>query len=61
LDRCWGGARQVVLEPAGGVALAVNGGFFRGIDTQGAVRLSSAHGEEARVPAHHIHRLREVR
>lgn len=61
LDRCWGEARQVVLEPAGGVALAVNGGFFRGIDTQGAVRLCSEHGEEARVPAHHIHRMREVR
>ena len=61
LDRCWGEARQVVLEPAGGVALSVTGGFFRGIDTQGAVRLCSAHGAEARVPAHHIHRMREVR
>ena len=61
LERCWGEPRAVVIEPAGGIALAVCGGFFGGIDEHGAVRLRSAHGDEARVPAHHIHRLREVR
>jgi BirA family biotin operon repressor/biotin-[acetyl-CoA-carboxylase] ligase len=61
LARCWGEPRAVVLEPAGGVTLAVTGGFFEGIDEQGAVRLRSSHGDEERVPAHHIHRMREVR
>ena len=61
LARCWGEPHAVALEPAGGVTLAVTGGVFQGIDEHGALRLRSAHGDEARVPAHHIHRMREVR
>ena len=60
LTRCWGEPRKVVLEPAGGVTLAVRGGVFQGLDSLGAVRVRTAHGDEARVPPHHIHRLREV-
>jgi BirA family biotin operon repressor/biotin-[acetyl-CoA-carboxylase] ligase len=60
LDRCWGEPREVVLEPAGGVTLAVDRGRFVGIDAVGAVRLRRADGCESAVPAHHIARLREV-
>lgn len=61
LDRCWGEPREVLLEPAGGVALPASHGFFLGIDVYGAVRLRTAPSVETRVPPHHIHRLREVR
>jgi biotin-(acetyl-CoA carboxylase) ligase len=60
LERCWGEARDVKLEPARGVTLTATCGRFLGIDRRGAVRLRTAPGVEARVPAHHINRLREV-
>lgn len=60
LEQCWGAPREVRLEPAGGIALPATGGIFLGIDLHGAVRLRTAPGVETRVPAHHIHRLREV-
>ncbi len=59
LSRYWGESREVSLEPARGVTLAATSGWFLGIDTHGAVRLQTAPGVEARVPAHHIQRLRE--
>lgn len=61
LDRYWGEPRGVVLEPAGGVVLSVTGGIFIGIDMLGAVRLLTAPNMEERVPAHYIHRMRELR
>ncbi len=61
LDRCWGEPHEVALEPVRGVTLAASHGRFLGIDRHGAVRLRTAPGIEARVPAHHINRLREVR
>lgn len=61
LDRCWGEPREVVLEPAGGVVLSANGGVFIGIDMLGAVRLLLGPKVEERVPAHYIHRMRELR
>ena len=60
LNRCWGEPREVTLEPVRGVTLSATCGRFLGIDTHGAVRLRTAPGVEARVPAHHIQRLREV-
>lgn len=60
LERCWGEPHDVALEPARGVTLSASRGRFLGIDTRGAVRLRTAPGVEARVPAHHINRLREV-
>jgi BirA family biotin operon repressor/biotin-[acetyl-CoA-carboxylase] ligase len=60
LERAWGEPREVVLEPASGVSLAVSRGFFTGIDETGAVRLWKENGAETTVPAHHIQRLREV-
>jgi BirA family biotin operon repressor/biotin-[acetyl-CoA-carboxylase] ligase len=61
LERCWGTVpRRVLIEPAGGVTLPVVSGLFLGIDTQGAVRLGTGANQETRVPAYHIHRLREV-
>jgi BirA family biotin operon repressor/biotin-[acetyl-CoA-carboxylase] ligase len=59
LNDCWE-PNQVMLEPANGVTLAASCGWFLGIDASGAVRLRTGPGVEARVPAHHIHRLREV-
>jgi BirA family biotin operon repressor/biotin-[acetyl-CoA-carboxylase] ligase len=60
MDRCWGEPHDVALEPARGVTLAATCGRFLGIDSRGAVRLRTAPGVEARVPAHHIQKLREV-
>lgn len=60
LSRCWGEPREVGLEPARGVALAVARGFFLGITADGAVQLKTATGAIVTVPAHHIARLREV-
>ena len=60
LGHCWGEPREVALQPTRGVTLAATRGWFLGIDTPGAVRLRTAPGVEARVPAHHIERLREV-
>lgn len=60
LDACWAEPRPVVLESVRGVTLAATNGVFLGIDARGAVRLRTGPGVEARVPAHHIHRLREV-
>ena len=60
LTRCWGESREVELEPARGVTLAVARGFFSGIDADGAVRLKGATGRIVAVPAHHIGRLREL-
>jgi BirA family biotin operon repressor/biotin-[acetyl-CoA-carboxylase] ligase len=60
LDRCWDGSREVILEPARGVTLAVSRGWFAGIDVVGAVRLRTDAGMEVAVPAHHIQRLREA-
>lgn len=61
LEQCWDGTREVVLEPVRGITLAATHGTFLGIDGHGALRLRTAPGVEARVPAHHINRLREVR
>lgn len=60
LARCWGDAREVVLEPARGVEMPVGRGWFLGITAEGAVQLKTATGDIAAVPAHHIARLREV-
>lgn len=60
LDGCWTEPHQVILEPVRGVTLTASCGWFLGIDACGAVRLRTAPGVEARVPAHHIQRLREV-
>jgi BirA family biotin operon repressor/biotin-[acetyl-CoA-carboxylase] ligase len=60
LSRYWGESRQVALEPARGKELTATNGWFLGIDQEGAVRLRTAPGVEAHVPAHHIQRLREV-
>lgn len=60
LGHCWGEPLEVSLEPARGVTLAATCGLFLGIDSHGAVRLRTAPGVEARVPAHHIQRLREL-
>lgn len=60
LARCWGEPREVELEPARGVALAVARGWFLGIDAEGTVKLKTATGEIVAVPAHHVGRLREV-
>jgi hypothetical protein len=60
LDSCWSEPHDVILEPVRGVTLAATCGRFLGIDAHGAVRLRTSPGVEARVPAHHIHRLREV-
>ncbi len=60
LASSWGEPRAVILEPARGVTLAATCGHFLGIDTSGAVRLRTTPGVEARIPAHHIQRLREV-
>ncbi len=60
LNRGWGRSREVVLEPAGGVSLAEQRGWFRGIDGDGRVRVETASGEVMAIPAHLIGRLREV-
>ncbi len=60
LDACWTESHEVILEPVRGVTLAANCGRFLGIDARGAVRLRTSPGVEARVPAHHIQKLREV-
>jgi len=60
LERCWGEPREVVLEPARGVKLAAERGWFTGIDAEGAVKLRTEPGAIVAVPAHHIARLREV-
>ena len=60
LGGCWTEPRSVVLEPMRGVTLAATHGVFLGIDAHGAVRLRTGPGVEARIPAHHIQRLREV-
>jgi BirA family biotin operon repressor/biotin-[acetyl-CoA-carboxylase] ligase len=60
LTRCWGEAREVVLEPARGVEMPVARGCFLGITAEGAVRLKTATGAITAVPAHHVARLREV-
>lgn len=60
LESCWGEPHDVILEPVRGMTLAATCGRFLGIDVHGAVRLCTGRGVETRVPAHHIHRLREV-
>ncbi len=60
LNRCWGRARTVELEPAAGVSLATRCGRFCGIEAGGGIVLETEAGVRHVVAAHHVGRLREV-
>ncbi|MBI5690879.1 MAG: biotin--[acetyl-CoA-carboxylase] ligase [Verrucomicrobia bacterium] len=58
-NNCWGAPREVELEPVAGIGLPLTRGRFMGIDAEGNLLLEGAAKERARIPSHHVARLRE--